>query len=54
MGSMYACIQTNTAVEPTNELYWKLVVSGQPGVQGKQGNTGVTFTPHVDADGNLS
>lgn len=54
MGSMYACIQTNTAVEPTNELYWKLVVSGQPGIQGKQGNTGVTFTPHVDADGNLS
>lgn len=54
MGSMYACIQTNTAVEPTNELYWKLVVSGQPGIQGKQGNTGVTFTPHVDIDGNLS
>ena len=54
MGSMYACIQTNTAVEPTNELYWKLVVSGQQGIQGKQGNTGVTFTPHVDADGNLS
>lgn len=54
MGSMYACIQTNTAVEPTNELYWKLVVSGQPGIQGKQGNTGVTFTPHIDADGNLS
>lgn len=54
MGSMYACIQTNTAVEPTNELYWKLVVSGQQGIQGKQGNTGVTFTPHVDVDGNLS
>ena len=54
MGSMYACIQTNTAVEPTNELYWKLVVSGQQGIQGKQGNTGVTFTPHIDADGNLS
>lgn len=54
MGSMYACIQTNTAIEPTNELYWKLVISGQPGIQGKQGNTGVTFTPHVDADGNLS
>lgn len=54
MGSMYACIQTNTAVEPTNELYWKLVVSGQPGVQGKQGKTGVTFTPHVDSEGNLS
>ena len=54
MGSMYACIQTNTGVEPTNELYWKLVVSGQPGVQGKQGKTGVTFTPHVDSEGNLS
>ena len=54
MGSMYACIQTNIAVEPTNELYWKLVVSGQQGIQGEQGNTGVTFTPHVDADGNLS
>lgn len=54
MGSMYACIQTNTATEPTNTLYWKLVVSGQPGVQGKQGNTGVTFTPHVDEQGNLS
>lgn len=54
MGSMYACIQTNTGVKPTNELYWKLVVSGQPGVQGKTGNTGVTFTPHVDSQGNLS
>lgn len=54
MGSMYACIQTNTGVEPTNELYWKLVVSGQQGVQGKQGKTGVTFTPHVDSQGNLS
>lgn len=54
MGSMYACIQTNTGVEPTNELYWKLVVSGQPGIQGKTGNTGVTFTPHVDSQGNLS
>ena len=54
MGSMYACIQTNTATEPTNTLYWKLVVSGQPGKQGKQGNTGVTFTPHVDEQGNLS
>lgn len=54
MGSMYACIQTNTATEPTNTLYWKLVVSGQPGIQGKQGNTGVTFTPHVDEQGNLS
>lgn len=54
MGSMYACIQTNTAIEPTNTLYWKLVVSGQPGIQGKQGNTGVTFTPHVDEQGNLS
>lgn len=54
MGSMYACIQTNTAVEPTNEFYWKLVVSGQPGIQGKQGKTGVTFTPHVDSEGNLS
>ena len=54
MGSMYACIQTNTAVEPTNERYWKLIVSGQQGIQGKQGKTGVTFTPHVDADGNLS
>ena len=21
MGSMYACIQTNTGIEPTNELY---------------------------------
>ena len=54
MGSMYACIQTNTGVEPTNELYWKLVVSGQQGVQGIQGKTGVTFTPHVDSQGNLS
>lgn len=54
MGSMYACIQTNTGVEPTNKLYWKLVVSGQPGIQGKTGNTGVTFTPHVDSQGNLS
>lgn len=54
MGSMYACIQTNTGVEPTNSLYWKLVVSGQPGIQGKTGNTGVTFTPHVDSNGNLS
>lgn len=54
MGSMYACIQTNTGVEPTNELYWKLVISGQQGVQGKQGKTGVTFTPHVDSQGNLS
>ena len=54
MGSMYACIQTNTGIEPTNELYWKLVVSGQPGIQGKTGNTGVTFTPHVDSQGNLS
>lgn len=54
MGSMYACIQTNTGVEPTNTLYWKLVVSGQPGIQGKTGNTGVTFFPHVDSQGNLS
>lgn len=54
MGSMYACIQTNTGVEPTNELYWKLVVSGQQGIQGIQGKTGVTFTPHVDSQGNLS
>lgn len=54
MGSMYACIQTNTGVEPTNELYWKLVVSGQRGVQGIQGKTGITFTPHVDSQGNLS
>ena len=54
MGSMYACIQTNTGIEPTNELYWKLVVSGQPGIQGIQGKTGVTFTPHVDSQGNLS
>lgn len=54
MGSMYACIQTNTGVEPTNELYWKLIVSGQQGIQGIQGKTGVTFTPHVDSQGNLS
>lgn len=54
MGSMYACLQTNTGVVPTNESYWKLVVSGQPGVQGKQGKTGTTFTPHVDSAGNLS
>lgn len=54
MGSMYACIQTNTGIKPTNERYWKLVVSGQQGVQGIQGKTGVTFTPHVDSQGNLS
>ena len=54
MGSMYACIQNNTGIEPTNVLYWKLVVSGQPGQQGIPGKTGVTFTPHVDSQGNLS
>lgn len=46
---MYACLISNINVIPSaNESHWKLIVSGQAG------KDGVTFTPHVDENGNLS
>lgn len=53
-GSLYACIKSNSNTTPSNEQYWKLVISGVEGLQGEIGETGATFTPHVSESGVLS
>lgn len=53
-GSLYACIKSNSNITPSNEQYWKLVISGVEGPQGEVGETGATFTPHVSESGVLS
>ena len=53
-GSLYACIKSNSNITPSNEQYWKLVISGVEGPQGEIGETGATFTPHVSESGVLS
>lgn len=53
-GSLYACIKSNSNTTPSNEQYWKLVISGVEGPQGEIGETGATFTPHVSESGVLS
>ena len=53
-GSLYACIKSNSNITPSNEQYWKLVISGVEGPQGEVGETGAIFTPHVSESGVLS
>lgn len=53
-GALYACKNTNINEIPAQSDNWILVVSGVVGPEGEQGKPGGYFTPHVDAQGNLS